>query len=79
MNSGTLNWQPIETAPKDGTKIIVWPPTWTGTLSTAAWNDDKYAKRPRPYWKRGDDHGSSTVSRGRNPTHWAPIPAGPAE
>lgn len=78
-DSVTLNWQPIETAPRDGTRILVWPPTWTGTLSVAAWDEDQYVKRPIPYWRRIDAGNLVSVSRGRPPTHWAPIPSGPSE
>lgn len=69
-------WQPIETAPKDGRLVQVWPPTYTGTLSCARWNEDKYARKPRPYWDRVDAF-STTTSRDRQPTHWMPIPAAP--
>ncbi len=67
-----MNWQPIETAPKDGTHVIVWPPTWDGVTSCAYWDDDKYAKRPRPFWKRSDDLNRVSISRGKQPTHWMP-------
>ena len=72
-----MEWQPIETAPKDGTRIMVWPPTWIGTASCARWNEDRHAKNPRPYWSRIDDHGRITISREKQPTHWAPLPCGP--
>lgn len=72
-----MNWQPIETAPKDGTYIIVWPPTYKGVCSCARWYDDAYAKKPRPYWRRIDTHGSVLLSRENPPTHWMPIPNGP--
>ncbi len=64
-------WQPIETAPKDE-YIIVWPPTFTGVVSCAKWNEDEYAKRPQPYWERSDDMGRVTLSRETPPTHWMP-------
>ena len=63
-------WQPIETAPKDGTPVIVWPPTWTGVISCARWNNDQYAKKPKPYWRRTDANGRATESRDKPPTHW---------
>jgi hypothetical protein len=68
-------WQPIETAPKDR-HIIVWPPTYTGGCSCAKWDDDRYAKRPRPYWRRIDASFVSD-SRGNPPTHWDDVPEGP--
>jgi hypothetical protein len=72
-----MNWQPIETAPKDGRYVIVWPPTFTGVVSCARWDEDKYLKRPRPYWSRTDDMGRSTMSREKQPTHWMPLPPPP--
>jgi hypothetical protein len=71
-------WQPIETAPRDGTKVIVWPPTWTATTSVANWDEQKYHKKPRPYWDRKDAF-SVIDCRARPPTHWQPILAGPDE
>lgn len=70
-------WRPIETAPKDGTHVLVWPPTWNGLSSCARWDADEYAKRPRPLWRRNDDLGRVLVSRGTAPTHWMPLPAPP--
>lgn len=70
-------WQSIESAPKDGSPIVVWPPTWTGISSCARWNEDKYAKNPKPYWSRVDDGGRVMASRGNPPTHWMPLPAAP--
>jgi hypothetical protein len=77
MQPITIDWQPIETAPKDGTTILVWPPTWIGCISCAKWSEDQHANRPRPFWSRFDSHRDSD-SRSKPPTHWAPLPAGPA-
>lgn len=69
------DWQPIETAPKDGTAVLVYPGTWSGrSASIAKWESDKYAKKPRPFWRRDDDMGRVTISRERSPTHWMPLP-----
>lgn len=72
-------WMPIESAPKDGTFVIVWPPTWKGVVSCASWDDDKYAKKPRPYWRRADEYGCVGFSREKPPTHWMPLPEPPKE
>ncbi len=71
-------WQPIDTAPKDGTAVLVYPGTWSGrSASIAKWESNKYAKTPRPYWSRDDDLGRVTFSREHPPTHWMPLPLPP--
>tara|TARA_R110000751_G_scaffold307812_1_gene431804 strand:+ start:4090 stop:4422 length:333 start_codon:yes stop_codon:yes gene_type:complete len=64
-------WQPIETAPKDGTVVLCccaanYGP-YTGHYECAAWVDtnehDEFGDDARPCY----------------PTHWAPLPAPPAE
>jgi hypothetical protein len=59
------DWQPIETAPKDGTKILAWEfddytIVWWG-VSASGWYG----------WKFSDDWISCY------PTHWQPLPAPP--
>lgn len=71
-----IDWKPIETAPKDGTIILAWPPIFTGSISCIYWNEDKYAKKPLPFWARVDNQGRRHQIA---PTHWAPVPAGPAK
>lgn len=79
MNNNTLDWRPIETAPKDGSAVLVWPPTWRGVISVARWDTDYRTRGPgNPYWRRIDAH-AVMDSRNNPPTHWAPLPAGPAE
>ena len=74
------DWQPIETAPKDGTAVLVSPGTWSDrSASIAKWKSDKYAKKPRPYWSRDDDLGRVTLSRERQTTHWMPLPPPPQD
>jgi len=71
-------WQPIETAPKDGTAVLVYPPLWNErTCSIARFDDDKYSKKPRPFWARDDDLGRVSYSRANPPTNWMPLPAAP--
>ena len=70
-------WKTIDTAPKDGTTVLVYPPHWgNATVSIAWWDDDKYANRPRPFWKRIDAR-QITDSRENPPTHWMPMPPPP--
>ena len=68
------NWQPIETAPKDGTEIL----GWTGSMFLIVeWNEQKWHKKPAPYW----DSGRPSITWMREygqPTHWMPLPDPPA-
>ena len=72
-----MDWKPIETAPKDRA-VCVWPPTWSGVVSCAMFDDKKYLKQPNPYWKRFDAY-DTAQSRKNPPTHWAEVPKGPGE
>lgn len=74
-------WLPIETAPKDGSAVLVHPPTWDDsarTCSVATYNLDQYAMKPRPYWERDDAMGKVGYSRDKPPTHWRPLPPAPS-
>lgn len=74
-----LDWQPIESAPRDGTAIMVWPPSRPGTMTCAVWANRRTPfARLWPYWQRLDLSGHER-SRAIPPTHWAPLPAPPAE
>jgi hypothetical protein len=73
-------WQPIETAPKDGIAVLVYPPTWQRMgAAIAVWDTDQCANKPRPFWRRIDDMGRTTTSRCNPPTHWHPLPEPPAD
>jgi len=76
-----LQWQPIETAPKDGTTILVWfrqhgamtvcwgDRDYNHTSEYAIWlvDDHKHGPYPVRGYSRGDD------------THWMPLPPPPTE
>lgn len=61
-----MGWQPIETAPKDGTEIDVW--CVDHRVANAWWcnADNKW----RTY---GDDR----ITWTHQPTHWMPLPEAP--
>jgi len=70
-------WQPIETAPKDGSSILFsaagWKRAWAGyylSLKTAQFAGD--VERFGEGWKR-DNYCDVQC----NPTHWQPLPAPP--
>jgi hypothetical protein len=72
-------WQPIETAPRDGTTVMVyfkghgamtvaWEDPWGDGPEAATWcvTDHKHGSYPVRGYRTGDD------------THWRPLPAPPA-
>ena len=78
------DWQPIETAPRDGTPILVWArwdwaamgdpsdePAWrVAVWGGASWHECEAfcSVTDNPYWDLAVE-----------PTHWAPLPAVPTE
>lgn len=58
-------WQPIETAKKDGSKVIVWPPISRGDISLACYCHG--------FWDHRGYDGNPCWSP-PTPTHWRPIP-----
>jgi hypothetical protein len=74
-------WRPIETAPKDGTEILICGGTfvddndWTATpwpygrCSIVRWYDDSW---------EGEPNHSHDEFRRHEPTHWMPLPPPPA-
>lgn len=74
-----MEWLPIETAPRDGTEVLVWfSEFYNGMQDIAQWDDDRYAKKPRPYWSgRGLHIWGIKAYREGKPTHWMPLPPPP--
>lgn len=65
-------WQPIETAPKDGSKFDAWVPDAFGgyRVTDLSFNDRRQLRR----------HGLLTaVDLPRWPTHWMPLPSRPSD
>jgi hypothetical protein len=70
-------WRPIETAPKDGTRVDLWAKSWlpafdrfeSKRFADCVWmNGDQMCNRP-PYWLN--------LHKDWHPTHWMPLPAPP--
>jgi hypothetical protein len=74
-----MTWQPIETAPKDGTVIILWRGNPWNEVAMARWFE------PWATWLRADDpdpicetdemYGMGSAI----PTHWQPLPEPPCD
>jgi hypothetical protein len=70
-------WLPIETAPKDKTRVLL---KWPGDRPpcVGAWCSDRFAKEPAPHWSGDTDRTYGLrETRKLQPTHWMPIPAAP--
>jgi hypothetical protein len=85
-------WQPIKTAPKDGTAVLVWDAP-EGAL-TVGWEVAKYLAKDGYSvgrmttdlynsgimgWVRAAPHHTRLYYKLSNPTHWMPLPEPPQE
>lgn len=61
------NWQPIETAPKDGSRILLWFDGEPGHVDLLSWTGTS--------WSNGDTY--ENVFHGEVPTAWMPLPEPP--
>lgn len=65
-------WQPIETAPKDGTRIWAWFPLAKQAYAIN-WRENIYEQKPN--WTLDD--GESATLTYDPPTRWMPLPDSP--
>ena len=68
-----MEWQPIETAPKDGTEVLVYG---DGQGMSVAWWETKYIWVRPGAWV--SDFGRSDTHT-HEPSHWMPLPPPPGE
>ena len=68
---GKGGWQPIETAPKDGTYVLLFDAGYKDPYLLAAWEiiDERW-------WSKPTKSGASIVWG--SATHWMPLPAAPS-
>lgn len=72
-------WQPTETAPRDGTYILLYA---KGYYAIATWMECSLDTEPGKRWVistvdcMGEPHGQDIVL---NPTHWMPLPEPPKD
>jgi hypothetical protein len=78
----TTEWKPIESAPKDGTYVLLFSPeapVWDGNMEVGAWIGDD---EDGGWWSCGGSNGgleldgSAGGHYGRF-THWMPLPLPP--
>jgi hypothetical protein len=70
-----MEWQLIETAPKDGMPVLV---VWDGIVGEAHYCGDEDTRDPGWWWANtspGDYHAERLSP---DPTHWMPLPPPPA-
>lgn len=72
-------WQPIETAPQDGSFILLYrpdAPDWA-RVAIGSYNDQHGNKKPKPYWELHFRWSNIIMCRNWQPTHWMPRPQAP--
>jgi hypothetical protein len=76
-----MNWQPIETAPQDGTPLWLFvDKTRFGKRLLLGWWDTSYIDEDQPSWTILRKDGSVDFlldAYGQIPTHWMPLPFPP--
>jgi hypothetical protein len=70
------HWQTMDSAPRTGERVLVATKSvFDGKhrVDIRRWDPDRYAKRPRPFW-RSDDPYRILADRQDQPALWAPLP-----
>lgn len=69
-----MDWMPIETAPKDGTRVLLFFPDSYGDVVTEATYDGRWQVAIMP------SHGCGCCGDDDpDPTHWMPLPPKPTK
>lgn len=79
-------WQPIETAPRDGTAILVMQDIWPGTPSGRAEECNGHNTYVAMWWESSGRQGAWFCYMDKiaepccpiDPTHWMALPAPPS-
>ena len=77
-----MDWQPIETAPKDGTKIAIYAKLWMAHNDTfiqkmffkVYWFSPSGMSNANPHWESA---GEKFPYKEWFVTHWSPMPESP--
>jgi len=70
MSKEIKEWQTIETAPKDGTAILMFEDIYLGCINTGYWSAQNNGQ-----WKSNGCAEDALVFE--NPSHWQPLPKPP--
>lgn len=81
---GMSEWQPIETAPKDGTEILLLftePPFGAGDTNIAVgfWSNTTSVWDEETPWFASEADSKPLTAFGAKATHWMPLPPPPAQ
>ena len=68
-------WMPVETAPRDGTEIIL---TDGADVAAGFWDNGDHRPRGEGRWLFECDRGNEQTARRWHPTHWQWLPDPPA-
>lgn len=72
----TPEWQPIETAPKDGSAVLLCDGC---AMMVASWGHDSLFNHEPKKWVYGECEGNYNWRQSfESPTHWMPLPEPPA-
>lgn len=73
-------WRPIGEASKTERVLLYFPPGElfsSDFICCGAWDDDRFAKKPRPYWAVDAKWIGAIALRAAKPTHYQPLPPPP--
>lgn len=73
-----MNWQPIETAPKDGAHILIIDMTGTIPIADIAhWHEGTFRAGTADCWEDAKGKGPEIMGVYNSATHWMPLPPPP--
>lgn len=75
-----MTWQPIETAPRDGTEVLVWCSRNNEMYVCVYYKKADDDKAPSPWlYAVSDYYQTDPYHVVSNPTHWMPLPPPPGD
>lgn len=71
-------WQLVDSAPKEGSILGYFRlPGNAQGVHVMHWDDDRFARKPRPHWSVYGWMWGQRVLHSCQPTHWMPLPDPP--